>query len=305
MTDPVPYPAPGGLERSCEQEETLRMVRTETHPDLEALHARFTGDVFEPHRHDSYAIGLTLGGVQRFFYRGEERRSMPGQILVLHPDEEHDGGAGSDASLVYAMLYVSPALVAQAMPGGRGALPFVPAPVLTDPALQSGLVGAFSALETATAAPRPEDELALTALLAGITDALCRHSDSRAGGRPGSRVPLRQVERARSLLDDAVAAPLSAADLEAATGLDRFSLSRAFRAVYGTSPHRYLLMRRLTFARRLIDGGLPLAQVAAEAGFADQSHLTRHFKKAFGLTPGRWNSLSSGTGAGAPLLTLP
>lgn len=290
MTDPVDHPAPGGLERLCQHDESVRMIRAETHPELEALHARFSGDVFEPHRHDSYGIGVTLGGVQRFFYRGEERRSLPGQILVLHPDEEHDGGAGSDASLVYTMLYVSPALVAQALPGGRGSLPFVRDPVLSDPTFRSGLTGAFSALETVTATPQPEDDLALTALLAGITDALCRHSGFRP--QAGRALPLRQVEQARALLEASVETGVSAAVLEAVTGLDRFSLSRAFRAIHGTSPHRYLLMRRLSFARRLIERGLPLARVAAEAGFADQSHLTRHFKKAFGLTPGRWNSLS-------------
>lgn len=291
MPDAVTHPAPGGLERSCQHNESLRMIRPGTHPDLEVLHARFSGDVFEPHRHDSYAIGLTLGGVQRFWYRGMERQSLPGQSLVLHPDEEHDGGAGSDASLVYAMLYVSPALVAQALPAGRTSLPFVRDPVVTDPAFRAGLAGAFSTLETATTRPRPEDDLALTAVLAGLTDALCRHSGPSLP--TGRSLPLRQVEQARALLEAAVETGTSAAALEAVTGIDRFTLSRAFRAIHGTSPHRYLLMRRLTLSRRLIESGLPLAQVAAEAGFSDQSHLTRHFKKAFGMTPGRWGSLSA------------
>ena len=59
----------------------------------------------------------------------------------------------------------------------------------------------------------------------------------------------------------------------------------------GSSPHRYLTMRRLAKARHLSERGGILADVAAEAGFADQSHLTRQFKKAFGMTLGRWSAL--------------
>ena len=81
------------------------------------------------------------------------------------------------------------------------------------------------------------------------------------------------------------------AELEAITGLTRYDLARQFRLVFGTSPHRYLLMRRLDLARRLMHGAPPLADVAAEAGFADQAHFTRVFKAAFGLTPARYRAL--------------
>ncbi len=75
------------------------------------------------------------------------------------------------------------------------------------------------------------------------------------------------------------------------TGLDRFALARHFRAAFATSPHRYLLMRRLQRARAMIGSGDGLAEVAAATGFADQSHLNRHFKKAYGMTPGQWAGL--------------
>ncbi|MCE3590073.1 AraC family ligand binding domain-containing protein, partial [Escherichia coli] len=73
---------------------------------VERMEARFTGDAFEPHRHDTYAIGVTLHGVQTFRYRGEKRQSLPGNIMVLHPDEVHDGGAGTDDGLRYRMIYL-------------------------------------------------------------------------------------------------------------------------------------------------------------------------------------------------------
>jgi AraC-like DNA-binding protein len=93
------------------------------------------------------------------------------------------------------------------------------------------------------------------------------------------------------LLDADYARPIESADLERATGLDRFSLARAFRAAFGTAPHRYLMARRVAAARRLIANGAALAEAADACGFADQSHLNRHFKACMGVTPGRYARL--------------
>jgi AraC-like DNA-binding protein len=76
--------------------------------------------------------------------------------------------------------------------------------------------------------------------------------------------------------------------------LTRYDLARQFRIMLGTSPHRYLLMRRLELARDGIHCGRPLVEVACDAGFADQAHFTRVFKSAFGLTPARYRALRTG-----------
>lgn len=86
--------------------------------------------------------------------------------------------------------------------------------------------------------------------------------------------------------------------MEHATGRDRWSLSHDFRLFYGTSPYRYLTMRRLDAVRRMLIAGTPLADAAVGAGFADQSHMTRHFSKAYGLTPGRWLRIVQGAPPG-------
>jgi len=81
-------------------------------------------------------------------------------------------------------------------------------------------------------------------------------------------------------------------ELERVTGLDRFALARHFRAATGTSPHRYQIGRRLARAQKMIADGMALSEAAAATGFADQSHLTRHFAARFGLTPGRFAKLA-------------
>lgn len=101
--------------------------------------------------------------------------------------------------------------------------------------------------------------------------------------------------RAREYLDARFEQPVRSAELEMVTGLDRYALARQFRRSFGTSPYRYRVMRHLDRARALITAGTPLCEAAIAAGFADQSHLTRHFKRAYGLPPGRWATLTRPT----------
>lgn len=246
-------------------------------PGIERMEAHLHGQAFAPHRHDTYAIGVTLSGVQRFGFRGRTWHCLPGQCHVLHPDELHDGGAGTDAGFGYRIVYLDPALVQQAL-GGRP-LPFVAEPVLPAAMLRDCWSAGTWSLEA------PLDPLAQVELVGAVAALLARATRQVA---PAARLDLAALARVHGQLAAEPAEPLSLPALEAATGLDRWSLARQFRAAYGTSPSRFRLQRRLDLARRLMREGQSLADAALAAGFADQSHLTRQFKQAYGLTPARW-----------------
>jgi AraC-like DNA-binding protein len=113
------------------------------------------------------------------------------------------------------------------------------------------------------------------------------------------RVDVRAIERARQFLDAEKTRVVHSRELESVTGLTRYDLSRQFRIMFGTSPYRYLLMRRLEFARERIHQERPLVEVAFDAGFADQAHFTRVFRSAFGLTPSRYRALRASQGSSA------
>lgn len=277
---------PSGLEHLCGRADEDGIVPAPSFPGLERMEARFFGNAFAPHRHDTYAIGLTLHGVQSFRYRGEARNSLPGQVIVLHPDEVHDGGAATDAGLRYRMLYLEPALLRQGLAKAPSGLPFVRDPVLGDAGLRRTLLHGLADIESAL------DDLIVDQLVAELADGLSRHAGRPVGGK--LHLDVRRLHLARDYLEANLGRTVRSHGLEAVTGLDRFSLARQFRAFFGTSPHRYLLMRRLGLAAGLVQAGQDLADIAAATGFADQSHLSRHFKKAFGITPGRWGSLTRG-----------
>ncbi|MGK9049965.1 AraC family transcriptional regulator [Neorhizobium sp. CSC1952] len=274
----------GRLERSCEgAEKPDGIVEAPSSRGIERIEARFHGNGFSPHRHDTYALGLTLSGVQTFHYRGAARASLPGNVIVLHPDEVHDGAAGTDDGLRYRMLYLPPERLIEAA-AGRGGLPFVPNPVISDAEFRQCLAEALDDLDA-----EPQ-ELLLDDLVVRLSAGLWRHADARkadAGTPPAQAAVLRCRDHLRENCDRTV----SSEELEEISGFDRYTTARQFRRLLGTSPHRYLVMRRLDRAKALLSRGGSLADAAADAGFADQAHFTRHFKKTFGMTPGRWQAL--------------
>jgi len=284
--------APGqGLERSCGAPagDWIRHAPGAAGPDgptLERIEARFGGHAYDPHRHDSYAIGYTVAGAQAFGYRGSAAVSRAGNLIVLHPDERHDGHAVVEGGFVYRMLYLQPRLVRAALEGRADALPFAPQPVSDDSRLGAALRLALEDLE------RPLEPLQADAAILAIAEALLALDG--AGGRGSRTSSAPAVERARALLAAEAHRTVESAELEAASGLSRYELARQFRRRLGTSPYRYLTLRRLDLARRLIRTGHSLAETAAASGFADQSHLTRQFRAAFGLSPGRWRSMLVG-----------
>ena len=87
---------------------------------------------------------------------------------------------------------------------------------------------------------------------------------------------------------------LTAHDLAAAAGCSRYAAYRAFRQAYGLSPSDYQRQLRVQTARRLLSAGGAPAQVAADAGFADQAHLTRWFRRYYGVTPGTYRAAAGG-----------
>lgn len=225
-----------------------------------------------------------MSGVQSFTYRGAQADSLAGNAMVLHPDEVHDGRAGAETGFRYRMLYIEPRLISEALRGRSHALPFLKSAVSSDPALLAALDMALADLT------RPLEPLEQDRVVTAIADALFA-LDGSLPARRMSATSAGAVDRARQFLDTHFARVVASEELEAETGLDRYALARHFRTRLGTSPYRYLTMRRLDRAKAAILSGVTLAEAAFVSGFSDQSHMTRQFKQAFGLTPGHWQAL--------------
>jgi AraC-like DNA-binding protein len=269
---------PGTADRLVEWSRYRRL----TELPVEAMRAHFVRHVYDRHSHDAYLFGVTEQGVQAFRCRGGTRASAAGMLMAFNPDDPHDGHAAARGGFTYAMLHLGTDLVADILAdahGGRVGLPLFTDPVVDDRPLAARLRRLNAQL--LDGATRLEaQELVMGAVLAMVQ----RHASRRlAAPTPPEGGALLRV---RDLLHDCLADDLSADDLARAVGLSRFQLYRQFRERYGLAPSAYLRQVRLREARGRLAAGAAIAEVAFATGFADQSHLTRWFRRSYGITPG-------------------
>jgi AraC-like DNA-binding protein len=250
---------------------------------IETVRAHFEGHAYDPHWHDSYLVGITEQGLQQFNCRRQQHNSTPGKVFLLEPGDIHDGTAPEAGGFTYRTLYLDPRwldreLRAQFEEAPDNAQLSFAATLAEDPRLAIATANAFEAMH--------HDELrivrqtALDHLLANLTS----HLRWRTLIDPDPRLPL-VAQRARDYLHSHLHQDIGLDDLAQVTGVDRFRLSRAFKAAFGLAPHAYLIQLRLTRARHLLARGEAPVSVAAVLGFADQSHLGRWFQRAYRMTP--------------------
>jgi len=248
---------------------------------VEAMHAHFTAHVYHRHSHESYSFGLTEAGAQEFTCRRGRHVSGAGMVMTFNPDDPHDGHAAGDGGFTYRMVHIWPEFFTTLIGDAPLPFPLFRSPVIDDPAVARSLLRLHVALTT------PASQLERYERLSGTARLLLRHASGRvrppAGGWAAARI--------RELIHDRyAAADLTADDLGAAAGCSRYAAYRAFSKAYGMAPSDYQRQLRVRAARRLLIQGATPAVAAAEAGFADQAHLTRWFHRYYGITPGAYRA---------------
>lgn len=263
--------------------EVARYWRHPGLPDVDLLRARYITHRFGRHVHDGYVFAVIEDGVEEFDHGGDRLRAGTGAIVLVNPGTVHTGHAGVPEGWAYRTMYPAVDVVSgvAAEIGGRRGIPHFPDAVIRDAVSARMLRSAHRAAEHG-------DRLAASSLLRIALAAVLRRNavPEPAQARPPRSRPA--VRMARELLAERLTDPPGLDELAAVAGMSPFALLRAFRADTGLPPHAYLNQLRLGLARRLIDRSVPLAEVAVRAGFADQAHLTRHFKRVVGVPPGAY-----------------
>jgi AraC-like DNA-binding protein len=245
-------------------------------------------DALPYHAHDAWQVMLPASQYSVLDGRRGAVLVRPGQLYITAPFELHGtrgvGGVPCGMRVVLVGAAMLPTLRDDLLRLSGGSASEPQQFVLDDPALYGELWGLIDdmhgPLVALTCAPRLL--ACLTRLLAGFS-ARPSHASRRRVGRQAAG-----VGRVRDHLRAHVAESLSLDELAAVAGLSKFYLLRAFRFAYGVTPHAYQMQLRLAYAWRLIVDGRPLSHATYDAGFADQSHLTRRFASAFGLSPARY-----------------
>ncbi|SET06123.1 AraC family transcriptional regulator [Kosakonia radicincitans] len=256
--------------------------RREQETGIESVSAHFTGHAYDPHDHDEVLVGVTQQGVQRFNCHRELHTSRPGRAILIEPGAVHDGHAPDENGFTYVMLYLPQQWVTTMLQqrGHRDVSQIEAAfrnTLTDDNMLIHAIQQAFFAIH------HHEGRLARDQSLDHLIKLLTRHIDGKTALPPDETVL--RMQQVKEMLHDHMADDIGLDALSAHCGIDRFRLSRQFQKAFGQTPHAYLVRLRLRTARALLAHGLEPAQVAAQVGFADQSHLGRWFQRAYRLSP--------------------
>ena len=262
--------------------------------NLELLRAKHVTQSFPRHTHEQYAVGVIEQGALGYTYRGENVVAAAGDINLCIPGEAHTGQPAAAEGWTYRMFYLDAAVLREAaseVAGRARQLPFFQFGVVADVSLARQLRRLHLCLEERDA-PLLEQETLLVGVLAQL---ISRHADDTPPLSQTGREP-HAVTQVKHYLESHYAEDVSLSVLSNLTQLSRYHLIRVFGEAVGVPPYAYLRQVRVRHAKNLLASGYGLAEVAFLTGFSDQSHLTRWFKRLWGVTPGQYrNSVQDGS----------
>ncbi|MEV0473589.1 helix-turn-helix transcriptional regulator [Streptomyces prunicolor] len=242
---------------------------------VEVFHAHFTEYAYPMHVHDAWTLLIVDDGAVRYDLDRHEHGTPHDTVTLLPPHVPHNGSPATPHGFRKRVLYLDGTHLADTLIASA-----VDRPDLRDPELRLRVGQLHTALD------HPGDELEAASRLTLIAERLHAHL------RPFSPAPTEDPTLARTLrelLDARVTEGIALDEAARLVHAHPAHLVRAFSGAYGIAPHQYLMSRRVDRARRLLLDGRPPGEVAALTGFYDQSHLTRHFRKLVGVTPGRYS----------------
>jgi AraC-like DNA-binding protein/quercetin dioxygenase-like cupin family protein len=256
---------------------------------IELMHARFnslSGVSVPPHIHDEYSISVTLHGGLGFDFRGTKHSAPAGVISCVAPGETHNAYPAVGDRWEFLNLLVPNAVVREVLSSldWPDDLPDLPRRVVTDAGMVRRLVALYRLLET------PGDPLERQSTRTLVLAEFFKNHSTARGSSDGVGREHPAIRRARELLRECFAEPISLTRLAEHAGLSPYHFLRTFRAERGMTPHTYLNQIRVLEAKRRLSAGATTAETAVACGFCDQSHMTRQFKRIALMTPGQYRN---------------
>ncbi|MCO6186545.1 AraC family transcriptional regulator [Rhizobium sp. L1K21] len=270
-----------GFDMPLSPREKVSFWRDERFADMECMSATFHTLQFSPHSHDTFGIGAMEAGLQKYRIQGTAHTAGAGDLYLINPEDVHEGRP-VDEGYRYRIIYPSVALMREMLEDITGkplsGTPSFSVAAASAPGFAREFVSLHKQLEMG--ADRLESE-------ARFIDFLKRLMMVYGAEKPAPKEVAagKPVHIARDFMEAHFSDDISLADIAAEAGLSRAHLVRAFTRAFYVSPHAWLTNRRIREAKSMLKTGMSIADTAFECGFADQPHLTRHFKARTGVTP--------------------
>jgi AraC-like DNA-binding protein len=256
--------------------------------NLELFRATAIRYSYARHSHAGYSIGLIEAGVGGNYYRGSTYLAPPGSIILMNPEEAHTGYSAEEQPLSYRMLYANINVVQQiASEVQIREFPSFQDAVIQDQTLAKHLLSLYITLE------RSPDQLEQQSLFINVLLRILTHYADVKVPLASRQKEHQAIQLVREFLHDNFSSNISLKQLANLTGLNHSYLIRIFCQSVGMPPYTYLNQVRVEKAKQLLAQGTSVAEVAIAVGMSDQSHLTRHFKRIVGITPGQYRQIST------------
>lgn len=243
---------------------------------VEVLHAHFLSHAYPSHTHDAWTVLVVDEGAVRYDLDHREHGAVRSEVTLLPPHVPHDGRTVRPEGFRKRVLYLAPDRLGEGLIGAA-----VDHPELVDPLLRLRIHQLHDVLVEGREVLEAESRLIL------IEERLSQHLRNQVAAPPDRR-DSGIARRLREVLDGHTPEGITLDEAAKLVHAHPSHLVRAFSREYGMPPHRYLTGRRVDLARRFLLEGLSPSEVAGLAGFYDQSHLTRHFRRMLGVSPTRF-----------------
>ena len=271
-----------GNSRPAEPKAILKHKAVHLHHlgGVEIIEEHLEADYIPRRFNHPYVFAIWFSHSERqLLYRNQWQSVPPGALMTLQAGESVEGGTAT--SFVAHKIVISPRVLCMLLGLNPEEPPYFPDLYTTDPRL----IEFF--LRTHRSLGESESPTEQQARLVELLSILIQHCCTPAP-RSGGNGEISAMVRAKHFLDKHWNEEVTLEDLAREAHLNKYDLLKAFRKHLGITPHAYLICLRVEHAKELLDQGMPIAQVALEAGFSDQSHLTRMLKRYWHLTPGQF-----------------
>ncbi|MCE3201727.1 AraC family transcriptional regulator [Paenibacillus sonchi] len=238
--------------------------------DILSLSASFTDFTYKKHCHEEYAVGVTLRGIQQYNLEGSFQASHKNGVMLFNREQYHDGSSYDREGIDYVMLYIKPDLFAEILGGQE--LRFT-SPIVYDADLASCILSLNQSIRNGT-------DNAWSSELLFRLGGLLSETEIAAPRRKNNAF----VQKAKEMMNSHIDQVLKLDDLCQEFGLSKYQFIREFKSHAGISPYQFFLNCKVERAKQAIERSRDIYAAVADYGFADLTHLNRHFKSMFGIT---------------------
>lgn len=271
------------------QRDSARLWKTHL-PGIELFEAKLHRHRFGKHFHEAYTIGFNESGQGCCQHHGENRVLGSGSFNLINPGDIHTGQVASIEGWGFRNIYIDFSQIEQLLTqldwSGQG-IPYFKEPIFREPSLRPIFYGLFQCLTTSNS------QLTQQSLLLELMSKLFQLNAERSVCVKPVKPESKAVTLARTYLEDRYTENISLDELAQVVNLNPYYLIRCFRQQVGCAPHQYQRHWQLVQAKRALQAGQPLVEIATDHGFYDQSHFNRVFKKTYGVTPGQYQKVNS------------